>query len=324
MTVPIGIIIFCVYKLSDTRHIKSRVLRDLFPLLVTRNYQESSSNATFFWILSAGTWLSIGCGFECCLHLLKADRWPQSSSRLLDPGYLSKFMNSSISYTHSDLLLELSEFKFQKLSSSRNSRVPKVFKFQKLSSSRNSQAPKVIKFQKLSSSRNSQVPKVIKFQKLSSSRNSQVPETLELQKLSSSKKLSSSRNSQVPETLEFQKLSSSKNSQVPETLKFQKLSSSKSNQVPKYFWVPTNWVPSFRTSVPNYLCVPSNRVPSFRTRVPKYFWVTHTFRVPQNFKFHGTLPSSVISLLNNQKFWAGHLRPSPATPLRSCANLWLH
>ena len=49
MTVPIGIIIFfCVYKLSDTRHIKSRVLRDLFPLLDTRNYQESSSNATFF------------------------------------------------------------------------------------------------------------------------------------------------------------------------------------------------------------------------------------------------------------------------------------
>ena len=49
MTVPIGITIFFVFiKLSDTSHIKSRVLRDLFPLLATRNYQESSSNATFF------------------------------------------------------------------------------------------------------------------------------------------------------------------------------------------------------------------------------------------------------------------------------------
>ena len=43
----------------------------------------------FFWILSAGTWLSIGHGFECCLHLLKADRWPQLPSTTAGSlGYL--------------------------------------------------------------------------------------------------------------------------------------------------------------------------------------------------------------------------------------------
>ena len=159
-------------------------------------------------------------------------------------------MNSSISYTHSDFLLELSEF----------------------SSSRNSQVPETLKFQKLSSSKSCQVPETLKFQKLSSSRNSQVPKTLEFQKLSSS------RNSQVPETLEFQKLSSSKSCQVPKTLKFQKLSSSKNYRVP-----------SFRTRVPKILLssielssitqnfssnlllcyVHSSSI--FRTRVSKYF-----------------------------------------------------
>ena len=108
------------------------------------------------------------------------------------PGCLFKFMNSSISYTHSDFLLELSEFP-----SSLNHRVPKTLKFQKLSSSKNSRVPKVVKFQKLSSSRNSQVPKTLEFQKLSSSKNSRVPRVVKFQKLSSS------RNSRVPKTLEF-------------------------------------------------------------------------------------------------------------------------
>ena len=201
-----------------------------------------------------------GCGFECCLHLLRADRWPQLSSRLLDPGCLSKFMNSSISYTHSDFLLELSEFP-----SSKNSQVPETLEFQKLSSSKSCRVPKTLKFQKLSSSKNSRVPKVVEFQKLSST------ETLEFQKLSSSKscqvpKLSSSRNSRVPKAIGFH----------PSELEFQiTLSSNELSSI----------IQNFSSNL-LLCCIHLSSI--FRTRVPKYFTsYTHflgstTIQVPRN------------------------------------------
>ena len=77
-------------------------------------------------------------------------------------------------YTHSDFLLELSEFSSSKICSSS----------QKLSSSNNTLDPS----KNSMSSKNSRVPKVVKFQKLLSvpDLGARVPETLEFQKLSSS------------------------------------------------------------------------------------------------------------------------------------------
>ena len=197
-------------------------------------------------------------------------------------------------------------------------RVPKTLEFQKLSSSKNSQVPKAIEFhpselefRKLSSSKNSRVPKTLKFQKLSSSiiqnsssKNSQVPKTLKFQKLSSSIiQNSSSKNSQVPKTLKFQKLSSSKNSQVPKTIEFHQ------QELEFHFTSVFHWIEFHQqelefhftsefhrtelhhselqfhiTSVShriefhhselefqNYFWVPLNRVPSIRTRVPFLF-----------------------------------------------------
>ena len=207
-------------------------------------------------------------------------------------------MNSSISYTHSDFLLELSESEFQ------NSQVPETLEFQKLSSSKSCQVPETLEFQ------NSRVPKVVKFQKLSSSRNSRVPKVIEFQKLlssilqnSSSKLfLSSNELSSIIQNFSSTLLlysieSSSKNSRVPKVIKFPKSYRVPSfrTRVPNYFWVPTNWVPSFRTSVPIYFCVVSTRVPSSELEFQNSSRTTHTFWVPQQFKFHGTLPSSVIS-----------------------------
>ena len=278
MTVPIGIIIFfCVYKLSDTRHIESSSAR-YFSFVGHSQLSRVEFQRYIFWILSAGTWLSIGCGFECCLHLLKADRWPQLSSRLLDSGCLFKFMNSSISYTHSDFLLELSEFP-----SSKSCQVPKTLKFQKLSSSKNSRVPKVVEFQKLSSSKSYQVPKTLEFQKLSSSKSCRVPKTLKFQKLSSSK------NSRVPKVVEFQKLSSSKNSRVPKTLEFQKQSGSILQNSSSKILLSSNELSSIIQNFSSNLllcCIHSSSI--FRTRVPKYFSnYTHflgsrTIQVPRN------------------------------------------
>ena len=78
--IPIGIIIFYfILSLSDTRILKSWVPR-AFSFVGSSQLSRVEFQRYFFWILSAGTWLSIGRGFECCLHLLKADRWPQLSS----------------------------------------------------------------------------------------------------------------------------------------------------------------------------------------------------------------------------------------------------
>ena len=120
-------------------------------------------------------------------------------------------------------------------------------------------------------------------------------------------------NSSIPYThsdllLELSEFPSSKNSQVPETLEFQKLSSSKSHQVPKAIefhpselefqntseFQRTEFHHSelqfHTTSVLHQLEFHSSELEFQNTSR-----ATYTFGVPQQFKFHGILPSSVIS-----------------------------
>ena len=191
-------------------------------------------------------------------------------------------MNSSISYTHSDFLLELSEF-----SSSKNSRVPKTL------------VPKVVKFQKLSSSKNSRVPKAIEFH----SSDSRVPKVL-----LSSNKLSSIIQNSVPyyfwfhriefhpSELEFQITSEFQRTEFHHSeLQFHitsgsiESSSILQNSSSKLLLSSKELSSIIQNFSSNLLlcCIHSSSI--FRTRVPKYSRATHTL-----FGFHNNSSSTEL------------------------------